>query len=177
MPATVTEIDKQRQQEGAAALETAGVAQNEPTVEADASLEGPTATSNGMREARIRVPVNVTDEQLAAAAQIGSAVIEGTVRGLAFLFFPIINKGQDGNQQHSVGQAVVPLANKMDVDRLLHLAQTIAKVNTDAAQKIKTRGEVARLAIQKDANRVKDNAARDLTAKAQGQAGGIIVAR
>lgn len=158
-----------------AATEDNGIEATDVTVDADVEIAPPlpvAAEEPAIREIILRVPAAVPDERVQAALHIGQDALEGSQRGLATLLFPTRNP-QTGEPM--VGRAIVPLLAQKDIDRLLKLCQAIGDANQKAAQRVQAEGPVALLAAQREAEQAKDNAARDLTARAEGRAGGIII--
>jgi len=135
-------------------------------LQADIANEPPT------RDFLLKVPVNVPDEQVKMAVQIGIMAAGTVEQGMMVILWPALTKTPDGRQTRVVGRAVVPLAKKEDVDRILHLAKVIATVNVKAAKG----GTGDKLADTLEGKKAIANAARDLEAQAEGKPAGIIVA-
>lgn len=127
------------------------------------------------REITLRVPLNVSDQQVDMAMGMGSLAFETIMQQGLIIYFPTVQVGQDGKKQRAIGQAVVPLLNPSDLQRIMKVCEAIATANAKIMQARQSGVPGAQLEAAITGEVHKDNVARDETAKAQGYAGGIIV--
>jgi len=168
--------------------ETATITATEPTaLPADTSQEatrvagtGPEAQTTTLPQTRdviIKVPLHVTDQQVDMAISMGSIAVEAIAHGGLIMFFPQSIRAENGERRQAIGHARMPILNGSDVQRVVRLVSVIGTENTKVleAQSRGVSGDHLTTAIS--AENTKDNATRDLTAQAQGHAGGIIIAQ
>jgi len=130
------------------------------------------------RDVTIKVPLQVTDEQFDMALSLGSVASETIIQGGLVCFFPTSAKDPKTQQQRmAVGHAAMPILNAADCQRVLKLIQTITTENLKVIQAARKNEPGAQVEAAIAADVAKDNATRDAGAKAQGQAGGIIIAQ
>ena len=158
------------------ALLNNGVDSGDMAVDAAAPLE-PAADTQApqTRDIILKVPVDVPDQHVDMALKVGAMVQEAMGRGAAVLMFPVQQKRPDGQVANVMGRFLVPLLDPKDVERLLKLAEAITKANVSTMQAMQ-RSAGDGFAAQQIADRQKENATRDLTAKAEGKIGGIVLA-
>ena len=122
------------------------------------------------------MPLTVSDEQVEMAVQMGSMSVNTIMAGGLQMFFPTIVAGPDGQKRQSIGQVQMPIASNADVQRIVGLASVIGRLNMERAKAAASGVAGAQLNAAITGENIKDNATRELTAQAEGRAGGIIVA-
>lgn len=128
-----------------------------------------------MRDFVIKVPEMVPDGIVRLALSIGQTVTDAISNGAMVLMFPQMVKDEKGNARRVVGHCVVPIQTQSDVLRMLKLAEATGKAN-EAVQDAMERGKPGEgIIAAANAETLKDNVARNETAKANGQAGGIFI--
>ena len=128
-----------------------------------------------MRDFVIKVPQMVPDGIVRLAVNIGQMVTDAIANGAMVLLFPQVVTDDKGNARRVVGHCVVPIQTHSDVLRMLKLAEITGKAN-EAVQNALEHGQPGDgIIAAAHAETRKDNAVRDLSAKAQGQAGGVII--
>lgn len=181
-----------------ASLDSAGVASDE-TIDAIAVLEqmqaekdanphgfppgvtgdlappekGPNGEEVPCRFIKLKVPLNITDQTVVACWQMGQAAVFNAKRGTMSIMFPHQTKGADGKMVESIAKLDVVLVKAEDVQRILRLATITHDANMAFLQAQNNPADAVSAAM--NATRMKDNAARDMTAQAQGQAAGILL--
>lgn len=127
------------------------------------------------RDLTIRVPLNVSDQQVDMAMGMGSLAFETIMQQGLIIYFPTVQQGQDGKKQRAIGQAIVPLMNPSDLQRIMKVCEAVATANAKVMQARQSNVPGAQLEAAINGEVFKDNVTRDEVAKAQGLAGGIIV--
>jgi hypothetical protein len=131
---------------------------------------------NGLRDFVIKVPATVPDELVRLAVNIGQMVTEAISSGAMVLLFPQVMKDEKGNARRVIGHAIVPITNNSDVVRMVKLAEVTGKANEAVIQAMHAKAKPGEgIIAAANAETIKDNAARELTAQANGQPGGIII--
>lgn len=127
------------------------------------------------RSVTIQVPPSVTDEHVEMAIQMGSMSVNTILSGGVQMFFPTMVAGPDGQKCRSIGQVQVPISSPRDIQRLVGLANVIGQLNTEQAKAAASGRVGAHVEAAITSENTKDNATRELTAQAEGRAGGIII--
>ena len=126
------------------------------------------------RDVVLKVPVNTPDNVVSLSVNLGIMAHEAISKGMMLILFPTVVKGDQGKPRHAIGRCLVPLSSARDVDRVVSLAEVITKTNLAVVQA--SGDPINALPARLEGENQKDNAARDLKAKAAGHAGGIITA-
>jgi len=128
-----------------------------------------------LRDITIKVPKVVPDEAVKLAFQAGQMTVEAVQQSVVVFFFPQVAKDDKGNARRMLGHALMPIINQSDILRILKLMEVTSHSNESVMTAMHSGQPGAGVIAAANAETVKDNAARDLTAKAEGKPGGIIV--
>lgn len=138
------------------------------------------ATEPETRDITIRVPTAIPDPMVAAAWNMGVSVTENARMGVVSIVFPHYRPHPKNPQQMVPHIAKIDclVASAKDIERLLHLANTISQVNTKAAQAAQNgkADPIGAATASITADITKENATADAVAQANGKSGGIVIA-
>jgi len=121
----------------------------------------------------VEIPSNISPEQAQTAMAMGINVLAAIHSGGLVMFFPQVAVDQAGKRGVSIGSRVVPLSGPRDIEAIVNLGKTITEQNIRVAN-AKKLSPSDQLAVNIEARREKDNAARAAIGHAKGT-GGIIV--
>jgi hypothetical protein len=119
-----------------------------------------------VREVKIRVPANITDNIARNAWEVGMGTLQRLQHGMLVIAFPSVGKGPDGKPINTIGKYEVLISKPEDVKRILELAQFINQTNLEISKE--AANPVNALAASLDGAKRKDEALRQQKQKVSG---------
>ena len=146
----------------------------EVTGEAAPPIKTPDGKEIPARFIKMRVPNFMTNQTVYTAMSMGSQAVQNAEKGVVTIMFPNVTKGPDGKPVASLEQFSMLTFEGEDIHRLLRVANAIHEANLKMWKEQKD--PKTAVGAPQRAKAAKDNMVRDIAAKVDGKAGGIVIA-